>query len=395
MNLNEKKHLYARVIVEIGVGLKPGQIMCAEASVYQKDFMEILAEEAYKAGCSQFVPIWDDNKIDRLSAEYMKENYMNSSQPLSDYYAEKGAAFARLDSPDLEAFAGLDAEILKFKAKGDRNMRKVFREKAKSGHTIACLPGKSWAKLVFPELGENEAMDRLWDAVLACTRCKEEDPVAAWRKFMKDTEERKKALGEKKFICFHYHGGETDFTFSPAESEFWKGGCVEANGTIWAPNVPTEEVFITPHRNKVNGVIASTMPLVYSGQLIDGIRLVVKDGRIVESHAEKGEKLLKTIIETDEGSHYLGEMALIDQSSPIAAMGRVFYTTLYDENASCHVAIGNAYSGDISAEEKDKRGYNVSDVHVDFMIGHDKLCIDGQRPDGTWEPIFADGHWAI
>lgn len=395
MDLNEKKHLYAKVIVEIAAGLKPGQILCAEASVDHKDFMKILAEEAYKAGCSQFVPIWDESRIERLSAENMKENYMNSSQPLTDYFAEKGAAFVRFDCPDLTAFAGLDAQIIKHKARGDRNMRKVFREKAKSGHSIACLPGKSWAKLVFPEQDEDEAMDRLWDAVLECTRCNEEDPVAAWRKFMEDTKARKRALDEKKFICFHYHGGKTDFTFSPAEDEFWRGGGVEADGMVWAPNFPTEEVFISPHKNKVNGVIASTMPLVYSGQIIDGIRIVVKDGRIVESHAEKGEKLLKTIIGTDEGSHYLGEMALVDQSSPIASMGRIFYTTLYDENASCHVAIGNAYSGNITAEEKEKRGYNVSDVHVDFMIGSDKLCIDGQRPDGTWDKIFVDGHWAI
>lgn len=397
LELLQKKHEYARVLVEIGCDLKKGQTVVCESPVEHADFMAILAEEAYKYGAGRFVVLWNCNAVDKVSVEAIGENYENTNRKTADYYAAEGAAMIRIESPDLDTFADVDAEKMKAKHTSDVAMRRSFRQaKPGSGSTIACLPTDSWAKLVFPDVEDkDERMAKMWDAVLSCTRCTEADPVKAWKKYISDTTERKKILDEKKYTEFKYKSAKSDFTVAPAEGSFWMGGCMETPERVYVPNIPTEEVFQTPHKFKVNGTIGAVMPLVYGGQVIEGISLTLKDGRIVDYSAQKGYEVLKGIIETDEGSHYLGEMAFIDVSSPIASQHRVFYTTLYDENASCHVAIGNAYGPELSDEEADKLGFNKSAVHVDFMIGDETMNIEGKKADGTWEKIFENGHWAF
>ena len=195
------------------------------------------------------------------------------------------------------------------------------------------------------------------------------------------------------FVRFHYYGGKTDLWIDPVKDDFWKGGCIPNSGRLSTPNIPTEEVFLTPDKYGVNGYVSSTMPLYYKGQIIDGICLKFQNGRIMEYSAEQGEELLASIIETDEGSHYLGEMAIVDQSSPIAKTGITYQTTLYDENASCHIAIGNALGSVKELQERERRGMNTSTVHVDFMIGSEELNIDGQLPDQTWTAVLRNGHW--
>ena len=395
--LEEMKRDYARVLVKVGCDLKPGQKLVVECPVEHADFMPLLAEEAYKLGCGGFAVMYTNPAVDRISAEYLRENYENTLSPMAEYYASQGAALIRIESPDLDAFRGLDPDSQKAYATATTAMRRGFRAKAgNAGSTIACLPGKAWAKLVFPEIeDDDERMSAMWSAVLTCSRCAEPDAVKAWYDYIDHTTARKKILDEKKFVKFRYKSAKSDFTIEPAEGSFWMGGCMQSPERTFVPNIPTEEVFQTPHKYKVNGTVAAVMPLVYSGQVINDIVLKLENGRITDYSASEGYEYLKGIIETDEGSHYLGEMAFIDVSSPIASQKRIFYTTLYDENASCHIAIGNAYGPSLPDEELDRLGYNKSAVHVDFMIGDETMNIEGLRSDGEWEPIFAGGHWVI
>lgn len=392
----ERKLTYAQVLLEIGVALKAGQPLLIEAPVGQEEFVSLVAQQAYAMKCPDVGILW---RSDRVECARLAAGVSASAQGLcafAEQYAQRGAAYLRLDSPDLQVFSSFSAQELSQKAVEDAKVRELFRKHAPGcGQTIACVPSQSWADVVFPELPPQQRLEQLWEAVLFCTRCKEKDPVAAWREYLAGTARKKQLLDQKGYTAFHYHDGcGTDLTICPAQGDNWKGSCIPSKDRISVPNIPTEEVFLTPHKYQVNGTVHSTMPLNYKGTLIDGIELEFQNGRIVRAGARQGEELLRAIIDTDEGSHHLGEMALVDQASGIASVGRVFYTTLYDENASCHLAIGNALGFVRDADERERRGMNTSKVHVDFMIGSDRLCIDGQLPDGSWESVFVDGHWA-
>lgn len=393
----EDKRRYARVLLRVGVDLKEGQSLFVEAPAGQEGFTALLAEEAYAMGCPDVGILWRSDRAEAARLRAGAEPGKNCAEELAQYYADRKAAYLKLDCPDLSAFEKIPAERLTKKAMQDGAVRTIFRTKAAGcGQTIACVPGKSWADAVFPELPEEERLAALWAAVLHCTRCDAPDPEAAWRDYLKKTAEKKGILGERGYIEFHYHDASgTDLVVSPAEKAFWMGSCIRTEGRVCVPNIPTEEVFLTPHKYKVNGAVHSTMPLNFKGTLIEGIRLKFENGRITEYGAEKGGETLASIIETDEGSHYIGEIAFVDQATPIAQLGRLFYTTLYDENASCHIAIGNALGPIRDLKEREARGMNSSQVHVDFMIGSDRLCIDGKRPDGSWEAVFVNGRWAI
>lgn len=393
----DDKRRYARVLLRVGVDLKAGQSLFVEAPVGQEEFVAILEEEARTMGCPDVGVLWRDDSADaaRLKAGIAAETA--GAEEMARQYAGQKAAYIRLDCPNLSVFEGVPTERLTEKALQDSKVRGIFRtDAAGCGQTIACVPGPSWADIVFPELPEEERTDALWNAVLYCTRCSEPDPEGAWKAYLDRTAKRKKMLSEREYTAFHYHDGNgTDLMVSPAEKAFWMGSCIPAKDRISVPNIPTEEVFLTPHKYKVNGTVHSTMPLNFKGTLIEGIRLKFENGRIVAYDAEKGKDALASIIETDEGSHHIGEIAFVDQNTPIAQLGRLFYTTLYDENASCHIAIGNALGSVRDPEEQEALGMNSSQVHVDFMIGSDRLCIDGKRPDGSWEAVFVNGHWAI
>ncbi|MEG1650213.1 MAG: aminopeptidase [Oscillospiraceae bacterium] len=396
MDLNYYKHKYAEVLIKIGIALKEHQLLCIEAPIEQSDFVSIVAEEAYKAGCSKLHVIWKSDAVDRVKVQHQTIEVLDCDTAVAGYYADNGAGYIRLDCPDINAFKGISPEKINEMALAETKIRSIFRaSKGHGGHTIACVPCKSWADMVFPDVEESERMDALWDAVLTCVRCKEADPVGAWRKYIVDTGERKAKLNEKQYQAYRYSSGKTDLTISPVENHRWNGGCIEFVGErVFVPNIPTEEVFTVPHKYKVNGHVASTMPLNYRGQIIDDFVLWFENGRISKYEAKTGEELLKAIIDTDEGTHYIGEMAFIDQNSPIASLHRIFYTTLYDENASCHIAIGFTFGPYSTPEENDQHGYNSSKLHVDFMVGSNDMSIKGQLTDGSWEDIFIDGKWA-
>ena len=396
MELQQYQARYAQVLVQIGVQLKPGQALCVEAPIEQQPFVQLLAQAAYQAGCGQFGVIWHWDALDRAGLEQGLPFQNGADLAAAEYYAAKGAAMIYLDSPDLSAFEGMEASQLAQRAAAIKKIRNTFRQKAPGcGLTLACLPSQPWADLVFPDLPQAQRLEALWDAVLSCTRCKEEDPVEAWQQYIRFTAKRKQLLDAKGYTAFHFHGGGNEAVFVPAVQETWKGGCMETKDRVWSPNVPTEEIFIAPHKYRVEGKLVSSLPLNHKGGLIEGIELTLHEGRIVAYKARKGQQLLEQIIETDEGSHYLGEMALVAQDSPIARMNRVFYTTLYDENAACHVAIGDALGLEQDPVRREALGLNSSSVHVAFMVGSSQLCVDGKWPDGTWQPILKDGLWAL
>lgn len=393
----DDKRRYARVLLRVGVDLKDGQSLFVEAPAGQEEFIALLAEEAYAMGCPNVGVLWRSDLTDAARLKAGAKGWLSGAEDMAQHYAERKAAYLRLECPNLNVFKGISAERLTEKVLQDGKVRTIFRMKAAGcGQTIACVPGKSWADVVFPELPEESRLEALWSAVLYCTRCDTPDPEVAWKDYLKKTAEKKKLLGERGYTAFHFHDvAGTDLMVSPAEKAFWMGSCIRTEDRVSVPNIPTEEVFLTPHKYKVNGMVRSTMPLNYRGTLIEGIWLKFKNGRITEYGAEKGYDALKSIVETDDGAHYIGEMAVVDQSTPIAQLGRLFYTTLYDENASCHLAIGNALGPVCDPEEREALGMNTSAVHVDFMIGSDRLCIDGKRPDGSWEAVFVNGHWAV
>ncbi|MCI8934242.1 MAG: aminopeptidase [Clostridiaceae bacterium] len=396
MDLQQYQERYAEVLVKIGVQLKEGQTLCVEAPIEQQQFVALLAQAAYRAGCGEFGVIWHWDALDRLGLEQGLPFQNGADLAAADYYAAKGGAILYLDSPDLSAFAGIAAPQMAQRAAAIKNIRNTFRQKAPGcGLTLACLPSQPWADLVFPDVPPQQRLEALWDAVLLCARCKAPDPIVAWQEYIRFTAKRKQILDSKGYTAFHFHGGGNEATFAPAEGEKWKGGCMETESRVWSPNIPTEEIFIAPHKYRAEGKLVSSLPLNHKGGLIEGIELTLREGRIVDYRARKGQDLLEQIIETDEGSHYLGEMALVAQDSPIAGLGRVFYTTLYDENAACHVAIGDALGLIQDPERREAMGLNTSAVHVDFMIGSSQLCVEGKLPDGTWQPILQNGLWAL
>lgn len=393
MELNEGMHRYARVLVQKGVSLKSGQKLCIEAPVEASNFVKILAEEAYEVGCSQIGLIWKSGQLERVKMDHEPIKVQEYEKVLPTYYAEEGSAFIRLDYPDFHTFAGVDAEKLNAKAIADKSVRSMFQGHDELGQTIACIPNQDWADQVFPELPVQERLAALWDVVLSCVRCDEGDPVERWNQFISETNKRKKYLADKGYVAFHYQSAKTDFTIRPIDTKMWAGGCMECeDGFCFTPNIPTEEVFTMPQKYSACGYVSSTKPLCYKGQIIEDFVLHFENGKIVRWEAKKGQELLDAIIATDEGSCYFGEMAFVDESSPIASAGKVFYTTLFDENASCHLAIGNAY-GPADPQVREKFGFNSSSIHVDFMIGSKDLNIQGQLEDGTWEDVFVNGHW--
>lgn len=392
----EQKRSYARVLLHVGLGLKEGQHVCVEAPAEAADFVALLTEEALEAGGRGVSVFWHSEGTDQAMLRkgcFLEDEPLGQAQlAAAEALASQGAAYLKLEAPSFLEGAGISGELLQRKKLEDRRLRTLFQEKARgSGQTLACVPCPSWADKVYPHLREEERLPRLWQTVLSCTYSDREDPLAQWQSYLEAVTRRKQELDKRGYEEFHYFGGGTDFTIRPAEGDFWKGGCVRTKERVSVPNIPTQEVFLTPHKYSASGHVAATMPVSWGGSLIEGIELDFSEGRIADCHAKSHEDLLRAVIETDEGSHFLGEMALVDGNNPIAKKEMLFYTTLYDENASCHLAIGNAIGPPVNRGEREKRGMNCSAVHMDFMVGSRELCIEGRRPDGSWEELLRNG----
>lgn len=266
--------------------------------------------------------------------------------------------------------------------------------------SIVAYATVDWAKMVFPDLAEGQAVEKLWEAIFKASRLDTDDPVAAWAAHNANLHKRVQFLNEKRYAALHFKGPGTDLKVGLADDHVWSGGAAVAkNGVVCNPNIPTEEVFTTPHKDRVEGYVSSSKPLAHQGSLLDGIRVRFEGGRIVEASAKVGEDILKQLLETDEGARRLGEVALVPHSSPIAQSGILFYNTLFDENAASHIALGQAYSecirgGDrLSREELAARGANASLIHVDWMIGSNEIDVDGITHTGQAEPLMRRGEW--
>jgi aminopeptidase len=398
----------AEVAIKVGLRLEPGQDLVLTAPMSALPLVRRIAVHAYKAGAGVVQPIFSDEEL--TLARYANAPDSSFDKAPGWLYEGMAQAFsgnaARLaisgDNPMM--LAGQDPEKVARANRATSMAYKPALEKITGfdiNWNIVSYPNAAWAKLVFPGLPEDEAVYKLAEAIFAASRVNNDDPIAAWAEHNANLKKRWTWLNEHNFASLHYTGPGTDLTVGLADGHRWKGGASEAkNGITCNPNIPTEEVFTTPHAMRVEGHVRSTKPLSHNGTLIENIEVKFEGGRIVEAHATKGEAVLTKVLDTDEGSRRIGEVALVPHSSPISASGVLFYNTLYDENAACHIALGQCYADcfvggtKMSPEEIQQRGGNKSLVHVDWMIGSDKIDIDGIKPDGSRVPVMRGGEWA-
>lgn len=411
MNLDFKRNLtnYAELAVKIGVNIQPNQILCIIASIDSAPFVQIVTKVAYENGAKQVLVDYTDDQITRLRYELAPEDSFDFFPPWKvqerESLAEQGAAFMSIVSQSPDLLAGIDSKrIAAFQKASGTALSKYrqYMQADKFSWTVIAAPSKQWAAKVFPDLAEDQQVDALWDAIFKATRADLENPIDAWAKHNDTLHEKVDYLNAKKYAKLHYTAPGTDLTIALPKGHLWCGaGSVNENGDEFMANMPTEEVFTTPQKDGVSGYVSSTKPLSYGGNIIDNFKLTFENGRIVSAEAEQGEDVLKNLIATDEGSHYLGEVALVPFQSPISQSNILFYNTLFDENASNHLAIGSAYAfcleggKTMSREELLEKGLNQSITHVDFMIGSAQMNIDGITEDGKLEPVFRNGNWAF
>ncbi|MEY8882085.1 aminopeptidase [Donghicola sp. XS_ASV15] len=398
----------AEVAVRVGLNLQEGQDLVITAPVEALPLVRRITAAAYRAGAGVVTPILSDPEI--TLARFENANDASFDKAAEWLYAgmaeayKKNAARLAIVGEDPMLLAEQDPEKVARAGKANSIAYKPALEKIANfdiNWTIVSYPTAAWAARVFPDLPEEEAVEKLADALFSASRVLEQDPVSNWSNHNATLRSRTAWLNEQRFDALHFSGPGTDLTVGLAEDHEWHGGASTAtNGVTCNPNIPTEEVFTTPHSARVDGVVRSTKPLSHQGSLIDEIEVRFEAGKIVEAKASKGEAVLLKLLDTDEGASRLGEVALVPHSSPISQSGVLFYNTLYDENAACHIALGQCYSkcflngGDLSSEEIAARGGNSSMIHVDWMIGSAEIDIDGIREDGTRVPVFRKGEWA-
>ncbi len=407
-NFNELLKKYARLIAETGVATEKGHTVVLQISVDQAPLARLITQEAYKLGAAEVIVQWTDDQIQREfllhAATDRIEDVPQSKIVQADEWLEKGASRISVVSADPDAFAGVDSHrVATYQAAAGKalmNLRKATQAN-KVSWTVVAAAGKQWAAKVFPDLPEEEQVDALWDQIFKTTRVYEEDPVLAWKKHDEKLAKKAEELNQEQFSALHYTAPGTDIIIGLPKNHLWEGaGSYNARGEKFMANMPTEEVFTAPDSHRVDGYISSTKPLSYAGTIISGMKFTFKDGKVVDFSAEQGEDVLEKLLDTDEGARLLGEVALVPDPSPISQSGIIFFNTLFDENASNHLALGSAYAfsvkggTEMSDEELAEAGLNRSQTHVDFMVGSDKMDIDGIREDGSTVPIFRNGDWA-
>ncbi|ASV66516.1 MULTISPECIES: aminopeptidase [Cytobacillus] len=405
----EKLDKYAELAVRVGVNIQKGQSLVINTSIDSAQLVRKIVKNAYEAGADQVIVNWNDDIVSRTKYELAPidsfKEYPKWRARETEELAENGAAFIAIVSSSPDLLKGIDPEKISTFQKASGQALAKYRKAVqtdKVSWTVISAPSQAWANMVFPDAKEEERVNLLWDAIFKATRTDLDDPIQAWKDHDQTLHEKVEYLNEKRYKKLHYTAPGTDLTIELPEKHLWVGaGSVNENGHEFMANMPTEEVFTVPHKYGVNGTVASTKPLSYGGNIIDRFSITFKDGRIVDYKAEEGEAILKQLVETDEGSHYLGEVALVPFQSPISQSNLLFYNTLFDENASNHLAIGSAYAfcveggKKMNSEELETNGLNESITHVDFMVGSSEMDIDGILEDGTTEPVFRKGDWAF
>ena len=399
---------YAKLIVRVGANVQKGQEVRVFASLDQPEFIKMLAEECYKAGASRVTVDWNYPELTKLSARYMKLRDLSETrewekarmQDMVDHLPVR----IFIESEDPDGLRGINPKY--FKAFAARiKISKPYRDAIDNKHQwcIAAVPGEAWAKKVHPELSKRAAVEQLWKDILYTARADGEDPIADWEEHNRDLKARSKYLNDLHLRELRYHSANgTDFKVGLIPTaEFHAGRDTTMQGVVYDPNMPTEEVFTSPDRRTAEGIVYATKPLSYQGQLIENFSVRFEKGRAVEVKAEKGQDVLEQIISMDECCHYLGECALVPKESPIHQSGLLFYNTLFDENAACHLALGFGFDEcvkgfeNMTKEELYEIGVNDAGNHTDFMIGSDDLSIDGVDEHGKVHPIFRNGTWAF
>ncbi len=400
---------YAELAVRNGVNVQKGQDLVIIAPLEAAEFVRRAAKNAYEAGAKRVHFRWSDDELTHIHFKYGSddsfEDYPEWDAMTLKMMADEGAGFLLVKVPNPDLLTDIDPDRVSAYNKATATGEKPYREARMNDQVSWCIvsvPSISWADKVFPELNQEERVPKLWETIFKMTRADQEDPVEAWEAHKKNLAQKADYLNQKKYKKLHYKAPGTDLSIEFHPLHLWStAAAVNNEGHDFIANIPTEEVYTLPLKTGVNGTVTSTMPLNYNSTLIEGFSLTFKEGRIVDFSAEKGEETLRRLIETDEGSHYLGEVALVPNNSPISQSGIIFFNTLFDENASCHLAIGKAYpttlegGQNMTEDQLAAHGVNDSLNHVDFMIGSANLAIDGELPDGTQEPLMRDGLWVI
>jgi aminopeptidase len=397
----------AEVAVRVGLGIAPGQELVMTATLDAVPLARLITAHAYKAGASLVTPLFTDEELALLRFHYAPDASFDAApswlfEGMAQAY-RNGAARLAITGNDPSLLSQQDPEKV---SRMNRATSKAYRPaleliaRHEINWTIVACATPAWAAAVFPNLSPDEGLARLWEAIFAASRADQPDPMAAWKKHDADLHARAGWLNEKRYSALHFRGPGTDLRVGLADDHLWLGGGTTArNGRYCIPNMPTEEVFTTPHKDRVEGRVTSTKPLSHQGTMIEDISVRFEAGRIVEAHAARGEQVLQRMIETDEGARRLGEVSLVPHSSPIASSGLLFMNTLFDENAACHIALGQAYStclknGDsLTPEQLASRGANESLIHVDWMIGSNHIDVDGISADGNSTPVMRGGEW--
>lgn len=403
----ERLESYANLIVKKGINLKKGQDVVVRADLDRPEFVKLVVETAYREGARKVEVEWDYQPltvihVNSRSEETLKDIPQWEIDKLA-YRRDTLPAMIYLLSEDPDGLQGIDREKHALSVQERYKKIKAIRDDMENKYQwcIAAVPGAKWAKKMFPNVSENEAIELQWNAILDTSRV-DGDPLAAWDNHNKELKKRCDYLNSLGIEKLHYTDKNgTDLTVGLIDNaQFMGGGEYTLSGNFFNPNIPSEEVFITPDRAKADGIVYSSRPFCYRGELIEDFYIRFKEGRAVEWNAKKNGELLTTLINMDEGSHYLGECALVPHDSPISNSGLLFYNTLFDENAACHLAIGEGFSNCIkdyekyTLEECRKMGVNESMIHEDFMIGTATLNITAILKDGSEVPIFIDGNWA-
>lgn len=400
----------AALTVQIGVNVQPGQPVIINSPIEGLTFARQLAAQAYAAGAADVIVNFSDQHLARMRYDHVDIKRLTTIPPWQkdryQWFLDQNAAIISVHADDPSVFKGVDAEKIKATANAVQQATENYHQAIITNARRWCVisaPTPGWAKTVFPTLSEEAAVKQLWNAICKATRTDLDDPVAAWKKHNANLKRKCDFLNAHQFKKMVYRNSlGTNFSVEMPKNHVWAGGSETAkDGVDFFPNMPTEEIFSAPHKDSANGTLVASYPLIYQGQYINRFSLTFKDGVVVDYHAETGQDALESLITCCPNSNRLGEIALVPARSPISEMNLLFYNTLFDENASCHFALGSAYpdcvqgGAEMSLEEREAAGLNNCNAHADFMVGTKDLSITGINADGSETPVFVNGNWAF